>query len=79
MTLEEKDQFIGEHLTKLSAETLRFMVADLTSALAESQGRHYELIMAVGKKFPGETRHETALRYIQERENCDELPAKSAE
>lgn len=30
--------------------------------------RYMELIMAVGSKFPGETRHETALRYIKERE-----------
>ena len=29
---------------------------------------YYELIMAVGTKFPNETRHETALRYIRERE-----------
>jgi len=27
-----------------------------------------ELIMAVAQKFDGETRHETALRYIRERE-----------
>lgn len=27
-----------------------------------------ELIYAVGKKYPGETRHQTALRYIRERE-----------
>lgn len=30
---------------------------------------YYELILTVEKKYPGETRHETALRYIQEREN----------
>jgi hypothetical protein len=30
--------------------------------------RYRELIHAVESKFPGETRHETALRYIQERE-----------
>ena len=30
---------------------------------------YYELILSVEKKHPGETRHETALRYIQEREN----------
>lgn len=31
--------------------------------------KYMELIMSVSKKFPGETRHETALRYILEREN----------
>jgi hypothetical protein len=30
---------------------------------------YHELIMQVGRKFPGETRHQTALRYIKEREN----------
>lgn len=36
----------------------------------ERADRYYELIMAVGHKFPGETRHETALRYIRERETA---------
>ena len=31
MTLEEKDAYIAEHLMKLQSQTLRFMVADLTS------------------------------------------------
>ena len=30
--------------------------------------RYFELLMHVGNKHPGETRHETALRYIKERE-----------
>ena len=29
---------------------------------------YYELIYAVGTKHPGETRHQTALRYIKEAE-----------
>lgn len=29
-------------------------------------GRYYELIMAVEKKHPGESRHQTALRFIKE-------------
>lgn len=31
MTLEEKDKYIADHLMKLSAETLRYMVADLSA------------------------------------------------
>lgn len=31
-------------------------------------GHYNELIMAVASKFPGESRHDTALRYIRERE-----------
>lgn len=30
---------------------------------------YYELLYAVERKFPDETRHQTALRYIQEAEN----------
>jgi len=30
---------------------------------------YYELLMAVGMKYEGETRHETALRYIKNAEN----------
>ena len=30
--------------------------------------KYNELIMAVGRKFPNESRHSTALRYVQETE-----------
>jgi len=36
--------------------------------LKEIQDKYNELIMAVAKKFPNELRHQTALRYINERE-----------
>jgi hypothetical protein len=32
---------------------------------------YYELLYAVVRKWPNESRHETALRYIQEAERCD--------
>jgi hypothetical protein len=35
----------------------------------ELQRKYHELIMAVASKFPGETRHQTALRYIKHMEN----------
>jgi hypothetical protein len=35
---------------------------------AELSEQYHELIMAVERKFPGESRHETAVRYIRERE-----------
>ena len=38
---------------------------------------YYELIMVVSEKYEGETRHETALRYITERENQDARVAMS--
>ena len=43
--------------------------------------KYFELIMAVGRKYPDETRHETALRYILAAEKgtgddcgCKEMP-----
>jgi len=38
--------------------------------------KYYELIMAVGNKYPGETRHQTALRYIRQAEHGNDQPAK---
>ena len=35
----------------------------------ELRSKYEELIMAVASKYEGESRHETALRYIQERES----------
>lgn len=37
--------------------------------IAELRARYDELIYAVANKYEGETRHETALRYIFERQN----------
>ena len=46
-------------------------IEDLKLELGLSIRLHNELLMAVVRKFPGETRHETALRYIREAEaNC---------
>lgn len=39
---------------------------------------YQELIMAVGSKFPNETRHETALRYINRAEEVVSGPAMDA-
>lgn len=37
-----------------------------------------ELLFAVGKKYPNETRHQTALRYIRQAEMPNSEPAKAA-
>lgn len=47
------------------------------TALQSVQGRdvesqYYELLYAVARKFPGESRHATALRYIQEAERTSQ-------
>ena len=55
-----------------------FLETSITQALAEERERvveveekYQELIMAVEKKYEGETRHETALKYIRRAENKD--------
>lgn len=69
LTLDEIDQHIKEFLT------LQEQVKLLESTYRDVRIQHSELIMAVACKFPGETRHQTALRYIQERESA---PSESA-
>jgi len=47
--------------------------------VAEIEAKYYELLWAVEKKFPNESRHETALRYITEQEQTKcESPAKES-
>lgn len=41
--------------------------------------RYSELIMGVGMKHPGETRHQTALRYILQAEESDNTPCVEAQ
>ena len=47
--------------------------------LKRLRGLYDELLYAVGKKFPDETRHQTALRYIQQAETPSIVQAKCAE
>ena len=44
--------------------------------LLETEKLYYELLWAVESKTPGESRHETALRYIQESERGSDNGAK---
>ena len=46
-------------------------VVSAPDAVQELADKYHELLWAVARKFPGETRHETALRYIREAE-CQE-------
>lgn len=41
----------------------------------EIRNKYYELMFAVGNKYKGETRHETALRYIRQAEEPKETDA----
>lgn len=50
---------------------------ELTRQIVQLEADYYELILTVSKKCPGESRHETALRYITERENQEGRVAMS--
>jgi hypothetical protein len=49
-------------------------------AQEDIKAKYYELLYAVAQKFPGESRHQTALRYIRQREEGtgSDQTAKSA-
>lgn len=55
---------------RINAHRIVKQIADRLqpSGAGEDAARYEELIYAVARKFPGESRHETALRYIRERE-----------
>jgi hypothetical protein len=46
--------------------------------LADIEKKYYELIYAVANKYPNESRHETALRYIKEREEISDISGPKA-
>lgn len=53
-------------------------VAKATGELLNDRERYHELLYAVGTKYENETRHQTALRYITEREDHIEGPSMDA-
>jgi len=54
---------------KQDIEERALFQAEEIQRLQNIADKYNELIMAVGNKYPGESRHETALRYIVERES----------
>lgn len=48
----------------------------LLKALTEYRKDYHELLFAVARGFPGETRHATALRYILEAERAEAAPCR---
>lgn len=68
MTVEERAAAMNRMKAKLCA-------ADASEAV---QDKYHELLYAVSRKHPGESRHETALRYIRQAESQDHGPARAA-
>ena len=54
-------------------------VEQLKQRIRELESKYNELLMAVQKKHPEETRHQTALRYIQQREAACHGPCQALE
>jgi hypothetical protein len=52
--------------------TLKLEVARNRETLSELHDRYYTLLWAVETKTPGESRHDTALRYIRQSETCND-------
>ena len=63
-----------------SQEDSRLSVSrsDVAAAPDMVQEKYHELLYAVGNKWPGETRHETALRYIRQAEQSSSGPSQAA-
>jgi len=55
-----------------SADELMVKAAD---EIEQLEAKYYDLIYAVSQKWPNETRHETALRYIRQAETITNEPA----
>ncbi len=64
----------------MERDALTAAIAMLTSASSAGvvDDLYWQLIYAVESKFPNETRHETALRYIRQSENQDHGPVQEA-
>ena len=55
------------------------MVAKMQERAEKAEALYQDLIMQVACKFPNESRHETAKRYISERENTEAVECKEVE
>ena len=64
------------HYAVVDADFARELERELKEARAQLAGfknSYYELIFAVGNKYEGETRHQTALRYIKQAQSSTTL------
>jgi len=66
---DERYKAIMANLGMPNSRSLLLALQQVANEVAQAERVKYdELIMAVGNKWPGESRHETALRYIREAE-----------
>ncbi len=62
----------GEEVMSCNKYTVCLTYEEQREKIAELQTKYSELLYQVARKFPGETRHETALRYIRA---AEEMPS----
>lgn len=74
MTIDEKEFPHAAVIIKLTEQ----MEQEAYHRGLRASVEYSELIMAVARKFPGETRHQTALRYIREAESRSELCSEAS-
>ena len=58
-----------------SEAALKVRATSIESATIEREDLYQELLMAVEHKFPNESRHETALKYIKRMEEPSDIAA----
>jgi hypothetical protein len=74
---EQGPRYAGHAIAPLVEAALARVPAAPTGAEREA---YHELLYAVAQKFPGESRHETALRYIRQAEQrSDSIPSAAQE
>jgi len=59
---------------EIATDELMVKAAD---EIEQLEAKYYDLIYAVSQKWPNETRHETAFRYIRQAETITNEPAQS--
>jgi recombinational DNA repair ATPase RecF len=70
------ERFPSEDAIAARFQELEQQLAAAETELQAERTKYYELLYAVATKWDNETRHETALRYIKERENRPSEPAQ---
>ena len=79
---KKSGQLLYTHEYELELVAPKIMCKPLYTALPQrkplTDELYNELFFSVGKKYPNETRHQTALRYIRQAEMPSSEPAKAA-
>ena len=75
VVISEADDFVQKDID----EAVKEAAEQAEARVAALEGQYYELLYAVANKYPDETRHQTALRYIRQAEApCNKAKAHAA-